>query len=245
MNFLEKLPKFPFLSQRTTPSENFFALNIGLDKVTAAVWTIQGDHLQVLNTAIAAYQNGDDFKSEQTLNALIDAANLSLDEALANIAPEPVKLLFGVPDSWLEDENLKPNYLKILKSMVKELGVEPMAYVSSTHAIAHLLQKQHGVPLSGALVEIGDPLVIAVVKGGKTQGYTTKVRGEKIGEGIQQALAELSEIEVFPSRILLFGQGDPPADGLEKIKDELSSFPWMEQLPFLHLPRGDKKECDV
>ncbi len=231
MNFLDKLPKLPFLSPKPEQTENFFALNIDFDKVTASIWTVYESRLHVLNTAVAPYQNGDDFESEESMNSLVEAANLSLDESLTDIMPEPTKLLFGVPDIWLEDENIKPEFLKILKKMVKELGVEPMAYVSTTHAIAHILQKQHGVPLSAILVNVADPLVITIVKGGKSIASTIQTRGKDLNQDVEKALAALTEVEVLPSRILVYGQAD------EAVKDELASHPWMEHLPFLHLPR--------
>src|SRR5258708_2531639 len=145
--------------------------------------------------------------------------------------PEPTKLLFGVPDSWLEEENIRPEYLKILKRTVKELVVEPMAYVSTTHAIAHILQKQQGVPLSAILVNVADPLVVTVLKGGKTIASTTQIRSKDLKQDVEKALAALTEVEVLPSRILAYGEAD------EAVKDELASHSWMEHLPFLHLPR--------
>lgn len=231
MSFLDNLPKLPFLPQRQEHHENFFALNIDFNQATASVWTVYNNKLHVINTAVAPYAVDNNFESDGSINTLIEAANLSLDEALADIMPEPTKLLFGVPDNWLEDENIRPEYLKILKRMVKELGVEPMAYVSTTHAIAHFLQKQHGVPPSAILVNLANPLVISVIKGGKTIASVTQPTGKNLGDSIEKGLGSLTEVEVFPSRILLFGDED------QKIKDELASHPWMEQLPFLHLPR--------
>lgn len=237
MKFNDLLSKLKSLVPRKKITENFFSLNIDLDTVTAAVWTINQNRLVILNTARATYQNGDDFKSDKSILSFIDAANYSLDAALANITPEPTKLLFGVPDVWLEDDDIKAEYLKILRRTVKELGVEPMAYVSITHAISHLLQKQQGVPLSAVLVEASDPVIVSVIKAGQNLGSKVQTYGGDIGKDVEDALSGFTGIEVLPARILVYGGQDPT-----RAREELSSYRWGGQLPFLHLPRAEALE---
>jgi hypothetical protein len=232
MSLFDKLPKLPKISgKKETPRENFFALHVGFEEVTGAVWSMQGNRVYLLSTANSKYQDGDDFKSDKSQKSLIQAANQSLDEALADITPEPDKLLFGVPDAWLVDENIKADYLKLLKRLVKELGVAPMAYVSTTHAISHLLQKQTGVPVSAVIVEVSDPITVTVIKGGKMIGWISLMASKNIADSVEKALSTMHEIEVLPSRMLLFGKGD-----LSSVKDSLAEHTW-QQLPFLHLPK--------
>lgn len=201
----------------------FFALNIREHEVEGAVWGIEDKSMRVLRTAKSRFEDE---------NGLIEAANLALDDALADFLPEPTQVLFGVPDSWLQDENLKPEYSKLLQRLVKELDVEPMAYVSSTHAIAHFLQKQSGVPTTAVLVEVSDPLTVSVAKAGRILASRSKKRSDNVPEDVEKILMELHEIEVLPSKILLYGGGD-----LDKYEEEMVTFPWMTQLAFLHLPK--------
>lgn len=231
MSFLDKLPKIPFLSKENQNTDYFFALNISPNKVAASVWGVEGKNLHIINSASSNVESED---------GLILAANFALDDALADFEPEPNKILFGVPDAYLQDDDLKPEYLKVLKQMVKELDILPMAYVSTSHAISHYMQKLQGVPLTGILVEIADPLNIAVVKAGKILGAKQQKRTGNLPEDIEKTLLNFTDVEVLPSKILIYG-----GNNLEKYKEELSSYSWMSQLPFLHLPRIDSLDEDI
>lgn len=201
----------------------YFALNIGSNEVEGAVWGIEGVEMRLLRTAKARFEDETE---------IIEAANLALDDALADFLPEPTQVLFGVPDSWLQDENLRAEYSKLLQKLVKELDVEAMAYVSSTHAIAHFLQKQSGVPTTAVLVEIADPLTVSVVKAGKILASRSKKRSDNVPEDVENILLNMTEIEVLPSKVIVYGD-----DLTEKIEEEMVGFTWMSQLPFLHLPK--------
>ncbi len=224
MSILDKLPKInlPFLSKQDS-GEYYFALTIGFSNVTAAVWGIERGRLEIISSNVQPYASPHD---------LTQAANYALDIALADFLPEPEQVLFGVPETWLQDENLKPEYLEMLKKMVKELGLSPMAYVSTSHAIAHLLQKQQGAPLAAVLVENTDPLNVSVVKSGKVVGSKKHRRTSDLPKDIERALVAFEGIEVLPSKIIMVG-----GDGDGKLKEELSGYSWMGHLPFLHLPK--------
>lgn len=224
MNFKDLLPKSLPFSKSKQEFEYFFALNITQNLVEGAVWGIEGNKLVVINTASHKYESEDD---------LVKAANFALDEALADFQPEPTKILFGVPDAWLQDDDLKPEYLRLLRKMVKELDVEPMAYVSTTHALSHMMQKQQGgTPVTAILVEAVDPLVVTVIKGGKIIGSKREKRTGDLPNDIEKALSSFSDVEVLPSKIVIYGSGS-----IQKYKEELVGFSWMAQLPFLHLPK--------
>ncbi len=224
MNLKGLLPNLPFFNNSVS-SEVFFAIDISADKITAGVWMLRGRALQILNTASAPYRHHSE---------LTEAANQALDEALADFEFNPSKVLFGVPDYWLQDDNLKEEYLKSLRKLTKDLDLEPMAFVSMSHAISHFLQKQTGVPTTAVLINYADPLVVSVVKGGKIVGSKEIRRSEDLAFDLEKILLQFDEIEVLPSRILVFGQSK--GSGL---KEKLVSFPWMSKLPFLHLPKID------
>lgn len=230
MSLLDKLfsiiPKF----KSEEKAEYYFALNIEPEILEASVWGVERKKLRIINTSTQKYQSEDE---------LTRVANFVLDNALADYTPEPSKILFGVPDSWLQDEDLKPEYLKLLRNMVKDLDVTPMAYVSITHAISHYLQKMDGVPVTAILVDISDPLLVTVVKAGKIIGTKMQRRTGNLPEDVEKALLTFSDVEVLPSKILIYGSLET---GLEKFKQELLTYSWMSQLPFLHLPRVDVLE---
>lgn len=238
MSLLDKLPKLPFL-KTSSQEEYYFALNIDTDKVNASIWGIYGKKLEIVNVASVDLEIDDDLESTASQSILIDEANFALDEALADFQPEPEKILFGVPDHWLQDDDLKEDRLKFLRRLVKELGISPMAYVSTSQAIAHFLQKQQGVPLTSILVKVADPLVVTVFKAGKNLGSKLQKRTERLPEDIEKALLSFADIEVLPSKILIYGKLN------DKAKDELQSYSWMAQLPFLHLPKIEELPQEI
>lgn len=230
MSLLDKLPKSPF-HKRQDQGEYYFSLNIDSNTLTASVWGIVNKKLEIINVAQLSYENRSDIP---------ELANKALDEALQDFSPEPNKILFGVPDGWLDQENLKEEDLKLLKHLVKELDVVPMAYVSTNFAIAHLHQKTSGVPLTGILVNVEDPVNVVVAKAGKVLASVYADKEGDLANKIEKALAGLS-IEVLPSKIILFSSRMGDLE-LEKLRSDVQKFPWINNLPFLHLPKVEVLE---
>ncbi len=234
---------FDFLSKiipqkNTHQSEYFFALDIKNDFVTGSVWGLESNKLRIISLVNRKFNPEPTFP--ESSHTLTEAANIALDEALADFQPEPEKILFGVPDSWLTDDELKQKYATALKRLIKEIDVLPIAYVSSTHAICHYLQRQEGVPTTAILVEIGESLNVSVVKAGKVLASKEVTRGENIARDIEKILLSFPDIEVLPAKILIYGKGK-----MGHLKEELTSFNWMAQLPFLHLPKVEELEGEI
>ena len=238
MGFLDSLSKFLPTRKAQIQAEYYFGLNIKHGLVTGSVWGIEGNKVRIISFKDRKFNEDEDISTNS--HSLIEASNIALDEALADFQPEPEKILFGVPDSWLQDEELKSKYSKILKTLTNELDVMPLAYVSSIHAICHLLQRQEGVPTTAIIVEVGDHLNVSIVKAGKVLGTKEVNRGEHLPRDIEKALLNFADIEVLPAKILVFGKGD-----LTKLKEEMVSYNWMGQLPFLHLPKIESLEENI
>lgn len=223
MSFLNKITaRIPF-GKREEVLEYFFALNISSEKLTAALWTIEGKKLKILDTT------SQDYSSLEDLTSITDKL---LDQVVGDRDVEVNKILFGVPSSWLSEENLKDEYLKILRELVKALELAPMAYVESSRALGHFLEKQDGIPATAILVGFEQHhLIVSVLRAGKLDGTRIVTRGENLGAGIEKALLTFTAVETLPSKILIYGH---KIDGL---KDELLSFSWMSKLSFLHFPK--------
>ncbi len=148
-----------------------------------------------------------------------------------------------MPDSWLQDDDLKEEYLKTLRSLVKALEIKPLAYVATSHALTHFLEKKEGAPITAIIVGIDDDTIaVTVSRAGKVDGTkVVKRAAQNVGQDIEKTLIGFTDIEVLPSRILIYGT----QDSLVKQKQELTSFPWMNKLAFLHLPKIDALEPDV
>lgn len=227
MNLQDILSKLPF-GKKEEEKEYFFALNIGAKNLTAALWMLSGKNLQIINSASSVYSD---------LDNITEKTDVLLDTVLASMQHEPKKILFGVPDSWLSEDDLKEEYLKLLRSLVKELELSPMAYVATSHALIHYLENKEGMPPTAILVGFNkDDLVVTVSRAGKLDGSKTIKRSDNPGLDIEKVLLSFTSIETLPSKILIYGNYDQK---IGRLKSELLSFAWMSKLSFLHFPKID------
>ncbi len=226
MSLFDNLPiKLP-LGKKAQEAEYFFALNIGLSKVSAAVWSMNGEKLEILGQHALPYSDTDD---------LLEKANQALDQALGRLPMEPDKILFGVPDGWLADENLKEPYLKLLQRMLKEYGLEALAYVSTSHALSHWLQKKEGAPVTAIIIGVDEYISASIIQGGKIIGSKVAKKTDQLFDSIAKAIGQFHDTEVLPSKILVYITDDSIKP--EKMKENLLSYPWMQKLNFLHFPK--------
>lgn len=231
MSFKDKLSAVLPFAKKEEVLEYFFALNISPENLTAALWQLEGKHLKILETATDTYSSLED------LGTVTDKL---LDSVLGIREIDPQKILFGVPSTWLTDENLKDENLKILRKLVKELELTPMAYVESANAMVHLLEKTEGVPPTAILVGFEvHHLTVTVVRAGKLDGVKVVSRGDSSGADIEKALLNFTAVETLPSKILIYGTA------VESLKSQLLSFPWMSKLSFLHFPKIDSLGEDI
>ncbi|MBI2019326.1 baseplate J/gp47 family protein [Candidatus Daviesbacteria bacterium] len=231
MSFLDKVTAFLPLGKKEEQTEHFFALSIGTEKLTAALWAIEGNQLKILSTASEQYSSTDE---------IVTASDKLLDAVLGLKEIEPQKILFGVPHSWVTDDNLKDEHLKTLRVLVKELELSPMAYVTTSQALVHFLEKKEGVPTTAVLVGFEKKyLTVTVVRAGKLDGVKVVARGETAGADIEKALLAFTDVETLPSKILIYGEGS------RELKSQLLSFSWMSKLSFLHFPKIESLEDDL
>lgn len=226
MSFLDKITAQLPIGKKSENTEYLFALNIGLSEVTAAVWGIFGQSIDILGQAQSPYKDSED---------LMEKAYQMLDKSLGALEIEPQKILFGVPDAWSLDDSLKEPYLKLLQKMLKEYDLSAVAYVTTTNAMSYLLQKQEGVPPTAILLGIGDFVEVTLVKGGKIVGTRVTKREAQLFGNIEEALRQFTEVEVLPSKILLYST--KAGEDTNKLLDDLMSYPWMQRLSFLHFPK--------
>lgn len=225
MSFLDKVTAFLPIRKKEEKPEYFFAVNIGAEILTTALWSIESKELKVLGIA------SENYSSQDEIATVLDKL---LDEVIGAREIEPQKILFGVPNSWILDDNLKDEYLKILRNIVKELELAPMAYVSESNALVHLIEKQEGVPATAILVGFEKHhLSVTVVRAGKLDGVKSVKRGESSGSDIEKVLLQFTDVETLPSRILIYGIK------ADELKAQLLSFSWMSKLSFLHFPKID------
>ncbi len=226
-----KLP-IPSLPGRKEKPEYLLALLLRQEKACAVIIsqeksgsTIVGKHEEYFQT------NLEDASEEEWLKILdstISKAEITLPEGV-----QTQKTIFGVPASWVEEKHIKKEYLIKLKKMSSELQLTPIGFLEIPEAIAHLLQEEEGAPTSALLVEIGkEYLSISLLRGGRVIETKFGALVDSPAKSADALLRTFENIEVFPSRVILFNGGYD-----EKLAQAFISHQWSRSLPFLHVPQ--------
>lgn len=171
----------------------------------------------------------DEVSSEELLGKLDKAISTAESTLPENIQTQ--KTIFGVKDSWTENDQIKKEDLAKLKKASEELGLVPIGFLVISQAIAHLLQKEEGVPVSAILTEINKKsLTVTLLRAGKSIETKSSAIHESIPFTVDTLLKHFNIPEILPSRIIIF-------NGSEDFSQEFISHTWSKSLPFLHLPQ--------
>lgn len=225
---------FSKLTKKTAEKkENFLALEVGTETAKAAVWSVAGNKVEVLRLGtIEEWEKSQD---------LLQAADKAITSASEGVVPEPEKVIFGLPLDWVEGEGITQKKKAILANLCEKLNLKAVGFVVSLEALITYLKMQQGTPPSAIFVQLSETeIVVSLVKLGKVLNTHKVGRSGDLALDIKEGLARFKDVESLPARIILF-------DGLsdfEEAKQQIISFDWMAQLPFLHFPRVDSLERD-
>lgn len=225
-NVKDLLPK-----KAETPERNYLALAISADRVEAAVWALVGDQTKILGLGKSDYGGEGDFTK---------AVGLAIDQA-GEAAPGDIQeVIFGLPTAWIKNDQIAEHYDAILKKIAADLELDPLAFVPTVEGIANELHVQELVPPTAILIEVAKhAFTLTILKSGKIEQTIQFENGAAPSQSIADELTKLRNIEVMPSKILLFdGEGT-----LDKVKGDLLGFNWLSlkfengEPVFLHFPK--------
>lgn len=207
-----------FLQKNKSSDESFWALLIEPEWITSSIWKISNSKVEIIATSPAT-------RWEDDLVGSIDTSLSACSQNLPEDAPDPTKTVFGVPNSWLSEGNIKPEYLDKLKRICTDLSLTPTGFVVLSEAISHFIKYEEESPLSGIVIGVSsEALDLSIFNSGKLIGTTTILRSISIEEDLVEGISRLSgELETLPSRIILFNQKESE---LEEIKATLNDTDW-------------------
>ncbi len=217
--------------QKKENIEYFLALILRNEAVKAVIFQKSDSTLKYLNQGQAHFATTiEDASMEEFLNAL-DKAITSAESVLPqNI--EAHKTLYGLKDSWVEDNKIKKDYLEKLKKAGEELSLDPIGFLVFSESIINLIQKEEGAPVTAILTEVGEKLVtVSLVKAGKVLEVRSSEIHESVPFTVDTILKHLQTPEVMPSRIIVFN------GGTKDLSQQFIGHKWSKSLPFLHLPQ--------
>lgn len=219
--------------------EYLFALEIDVDRIKSAIWTIEENQTQLVSLGDTQY-----WQNEESLLEYVDA---SLSSAIEKFSPqeelkEPNKVIFGLSTDWIEQNKILPEKAEILKKISQKLELTPLGFMVIPEAIVHWLKKLEGVPPTAILIGLSEKkIVVSLVDLGKVVNTSLVVRSENLGADLVEGLSRLEKGAPFPARILLY-DGD---EKLEQARQDLINWPWTEEkINFLHLPKVEILSTD-
>src|SRR3989344_1994733 len=224
-----KLPSLPFLEKKEK-QEYFLALVLRNEKVNAVFFEEMDGMVKVLGKHTEYFENSIEQASSEELLEILDKA-ISTAEQFLPQSSETVKTIFGVKGSWVENNKIKKDYLLKLKKISDELGLIPIGFLVIFEAIAHLLQKEEGAPVSTVLVETGEKFVsVALLRAGRIIESKTSEILESPAQTTDNLLKHFSSSEILPARIIILSDDEDESQ-------EFINHIWSKSLPFLHLPQ--------
>jgi len=215
------------------PSEPdyFLAIEIHESLIKTALWEVSEGTPSVVNVG--------SFESWEDEDSLINGVDASLEQAVKVIKSEPRKVVFGLPDSWIDEGKVHITKTKLISRLVKELGLDPIGRVPINSAIAHYMKKLEGIPPTAILLEIYiTKVVVSVIEKGEITSSEETARSDDLAQDVEEGLTVIGK-EKLPTRFILTNGG-----ALEEEEQRITSHPWQERLPFQHMPKVEVLSID-
>lgn len=228
-----KLPiKLPELFEKKPQAEYFLALLLRDEKASAVIVEEIAGKIKVVGRHEVFFGTTLEQAEQQELLDVIDKAISRAEETLpANVQTE--KTIFGVKDTWVEEKKIKKEYLAKLKAVSDELHLTPIGFLVISEAIAHLIQREEGAPVSAILTEIGTKTVtLSLLRAGKLLETKSAALTDSPTKAVDSLLKHFEKAEVLPSRIIIFN-----AKNDDEISQQFIAHQWSKSLPFLHMPQ--------
>jgi len=208
--------------------KRFLAIEITPTIVKTAVWQVRGSVTEVVT--VGSFQTWES-ESEDDLLTAIDT---SLSEALAGLPSEPNEVIFGLPETWVNQDSIADSKKNIIRTICKKLALKAVGFVVTSEAIIHYLRDTEGGPPSAILIHISpDEIGVSLVYLGNMEGTQVVGRSQDLSSDVEEGLARFPHIANLPSRMILFDS----KEDLESAKQNLISHEWQKNLPFLHFPK--------
>ncbi len=141
------------------------------------------------------------------------------------------------PEFLSKEGNISHAIRPDLKRLTTMLELKPVGFVSVDTAIIFQIKHEEGVPPSVILLDVtGETLEVSLYRVGACVGSRSVKVSEFIVEDVETAIKSFPDMEILPSRMILYGAGK---EILENIKSQLLTHQWTSRANFLHYPTID------
>jgi hypothetical protein len=223
----------PFLKffKKKVEAKYYLAFILRHEKALAVIFEQIGVEAKIVGKGEATFEKNIE---EVSFEALLSASDKAISKAEENVPDnsDSLQTLFGLKESWIDDDKIKKEYLERLKKLSDQLGLAPIGFITVTEAIMNLVKKEEGVPVTAILAEIGKNYVTtSLIKAGKIMETKSSEIHESPAFTVDVLLKHFEIPEVLPSKVIIYDGGN------EDLSQEFISHQWSKSLPFLHLPQ--------
>ncbi len=221
-----------FKKDSPTQTEEFFlALEIHDSLVKTASWKVVDNQPEII--AVGSYEAWEDSES------LVNGVDISLTNAVKTLGSEPDRVILGLPESWLDGDKISTDYSSQIKKIINDLNLKPIGLVTITEAIVQQLKKQDGIPPTAILIEIYPTrAVVSLIRVGQVERQEEVGRSDDLAKDVEEALVRIGA-DRLPVRFILTN-----GSNLDNERQQIISYPWLEKLNFLHLPKVEVLDSD-
>lgn len=126
-------------------AQQYLAFVLGEEWVSAAIWQLVGGNITILNQSRTVPYHSE--QATEITNAL-DAALDDLGEAGISIK----SVLFILPRSWIQENDLHTEKKRLLKSLAQDLVLDPMGFVVIADSLAAAETAKTGQSFTGVIL---------------------------------------------------------------------------------------------
>ena len=213
--------------------ELYLALTLSHSHVGACAWSMDSD-----GTLMVAASESKKL-GKNTWENRIEIADQLIEKLSEYAGTDAIhQVVFGLSQDMLTTAGDIEKGVKLeLKKLSTMLDLTPVGFVNIDTAVVFQIKHDEGVPPSVILLHVqGEEMLMSLFRVGTCAGTRTIQKTEFIVEDVETAIKSFSDIEVLPSRILLFGDD---RFSLETIQSQLLTHQWPNRVNFLHYPKID------
>lgn len=206
--------------------EYFLTLAVEEQHIRAAVVEVSNNQVMVLGMGVSDFAQGEN-ETEASDIAISMAEKSLAQDFLIN------KVIFALPQAYLEGDDVIPEYLVKLKKIAHELNLKPVGYIAYSTAISYYLEKEEGSAPTVLLMSMSKKyLSFSFIRIGNIQQNIVITRSESILTDFASSLPQF-KIDILPARIIIYNESEK----IDDVKEELLQFPWHKHSNFLHTPK--------
>jgi hypothetical protein len=208
-------------------TEVYFAAEICDESVKVALWQVVEGQVEIIRTSDVIEING------KKLDDFLHAVDMAIATASEEGDPEPDKVIFGLPEEWVDEKGIVVERRGLLKFISSKLELKPIGFVVIQDALITYLRQKQSTPPSAIFIRFQDKaLNISLVRLGKVIKQEKVGRSDDLIADVKEGLVRFKKQDQLPSRLILYNG----YLNFEDIKQQLLAYDWEKDFPFSHTP---------